>query len=42
MSDTKLNHTAAASIEVPEKKTLKDAVLDGLEEKGRGTDHWLW
>lgn len=42
MSDTKLNQTAAASEEVPEKKTLKDVVLEGLEEKGRGTDYWLW
>lgn len=25
-----------------EKKTLKDAVLEGLEEKGKGKDCWLW
>ena len=43
MSDTKLNETAAAAVEVPDsKKTLKDVVLDGLEEKGRGKDFWLW
>lgn len=27
---------------VPEKKTLKDVVLEGLEEKGKGKDLWLW
>lgn len=45
MSDEKLNEAAAAAVEVPvnhEKKSLKDAVLEGLEEKGKGTDHWLW
>lgn len=44
MSDAnaKPNQLTAASIEVPEKKTLKDVVLDGLEEKGRGKDLWLW
>jgi hypothetical protein len=26
----------------PEKKTLKDVVLEGLEEKGKGKDLWLW
>lgn len=24
------------------KKTLKDVVLEGLEEKGKGKDCWLW
>lgn len=45
MSDEKLNKAAAAATEVPaspEKKTLKDVVLEGLEEKGKGNDHWLW
>lgn len=46
MSDEKLNkEAAAAAAEVPvsdDKKTLKDVVLDGLEEKGKGNDHWLW
>ena len=44
MSDEKLDKSAAATeIPVtPSKKTLKDVVLDGLEEKGRGKDSWLW
>lgn len=42
MSDTKLNQNAAVSDEASEKKTLKDVVLEGLEEKGKGTDYWLW
>lgn len=42
MTDSKLSHTTAASIEGPEKRTLKDVVLDGLEEKGSGKDYWLW
>lgn len=45
MSDEKLNQVPAAADDVPvdpEKKTLKDVVLDGLEEKGKGKDHWLW
>ena len=25
-----------------DKKTLKDVVLEGLEEKGKGKDLWLW
>ncbi|CRK89407.1 CLUMA_CG003157, isoform A [Clunio marinus] len=41
-----LNEPTDASIEVPNnadnKKTLKDVVLDGLEEKGKGKDCWLW
>lgn len=41
MSDTKLNKTADAG-EGVEKRTLKDVVLEGLEEKGKGTDYWLW
>jgi hypothetical protein len=24
------------------KKTLKEVVLEGLEEKGSGKDAWLW
>lgn len=42
MSDTKLNEAAAATEEVLEKRTLKEVVLEGLEEKGKGTDSWLW
>lgn len=45
MSDDKLNKEAAAAVDVPPspvKKSLKEAVLEGLEEKGKGTDHWLW
>ena len=45
MSDEKLNTTVTAADEAPEKgdkKTLKEVVLDGLEEKGRGKDKWLW
>lgn len=45
MSDDKLNEEAAAAVDAPptpEKKSLKEAVLEGLEEKGKGTDHWLW
>lgn len=26
----------------PNKKTLKEVVLEGLEEKGKGKDLWLW
>lgn len=34
---------AEAEVETNEaKKTLKDAVLEGLEEKGKGKDCWLW
>lgn len=25
-----------------DKKTLREAVLEGLEEKGKGKDSWLW
>lgn len=25
-----------------ERKTLREAVLEGLEEKGKGKDCWLW
>lgn len=43
MSDTKPRETADVTLEVPEnKKTLKESVLDGLEEKGAGKDLWLW
>lgn len=45
MSDEKMHNLAAAADETPvkkEKKTLKDIVLDGLEEKGKGKDAWLW
>lgn len=42
MSNSKLNETAAVVEEVTEKRTLKDVVLEGLEEKGKGTDGWLW
>jgi hypothetical protein len=48
-----MNETEAAASsekggeEVPlntseKKKTLKDVVLEGLEEKGKGKDYWLW
>jgi hypothetical protein len=40
MSDEK---SAAAAAESPaDKKTFKDVVLQGLEEKGSGKDAWLW
>lgn len=41
---TPLNNDEAevANNENNEKKTLKDAVLEGLEEKGKGKDCWLW
>lgn len=43
MTDEKLNETTAADVEDPGKlKTLKDVVLEGLEEKGKGRDFWLW
>lgn len=43
MSDSKLNGPADAAVDVSvEKKTLKEAVLEGLEEKGKGRDLWLW
>lgn len=45
MSDEKLNQSAKAALAVEagaERKTLKDVVLEGLEEKGKGQDHWLW
>ena len=44
MSDEKLDKSAAAAEMpvTPSKKTLKDVVLDGLEEKGSGKDAWLW
>jgi hypothetical protein len=42
MSDSQ-NYTAAAADVVPaKKKTLKDVVLEDLEEKGKGRDAWLW
>lgn len=42
MTDSK-QIEAAATVQVPsDKKTLKEAVLEGLEEKGRGKDLWLW
>lgn len=42
MSDAQ-NLTAAAAVDVPaNKKTLKDVVLEDLEEKGKGRDAWLW
>lgn len=44
MSDHKLNELAdAAAVEAPnERKTLKEAVEEGLEQKGSGKDLWLW
>lgn len=44
MSDEKLDKSAAVAETpvTPSKKTLKDVVLDGLEEKGMGKDAWLW
>lgn len=43
MSDEKLDKPAAAAVESQEnKKTFKDVVLEGLEEKGKGKDAWLW
>lgn len=43
MSELKLNETPAAAVDVlADKKTLKEVVLEGLEEKGRGRDMWLW
>lgn len=50
MSTDNGNHTeAAAPVDVEKqptiemnKKTLKDVVLEGLEEKGKGKDLWLW
>lgn len=40
MSDEK---AAAVTAESPaDKKTFKDVVLEGLEEKGNGKDAWLW
>lgn len=38
MSDEQLNKK---DVEMP-KRTLKDAVEQGLEEKGEGKDFWLW
>lgn len=42
MSDDKMHNLAAETAVTTEKKTLKDIVLDGLEEKGKGKDAWLW
>lgn len=43
MSDTKLNESAAAIVDVSaDKQTLRDVVLEGLDEKGKGRDLWLW
>lgn len=43
MTDEATNLQAAAAIDVPaNKKTLKDVVLESLEEKGSGKDAWLW
>lgn len=43
MSDAKLNESAAATVDMSaDKKTLKDVVLEGLEDKGKGRDMWLW
>lgn len=39
MSDEQLNKKI--DVEVP-RRTLKDAVAQGLEEKGAGKDLWLW
>lgn len=40
MSDEQLNKKII-DVEVP-RRTLKDAVAQGLEEKGAGKDMWLW
>jgi hypothetical protein len=43
MSDVETNLMPAATVEVPaNKKTLKEVVLESLEEKGSGKDAWLW
>lgn len=44
MSDLRLNEVAdVAAVETPkERKTLKEAVEEGLEQKGSGKDLWLW
>lgn len=43
MTDSQQNEAAAAVVQVSsDKKTLKNAVLEGLEEKGKGKDMWLW
>lgn len=39
MTAAEFNDEAATA---EEKKTLRDAVLEGLEEKGKGKDCWLW
>lgn len=44
MSDERMNEVAdAAAVEAPaDRKTLKEAVEEGLEQKGSGKDLWLW
>lgn len=42
MSESKLNEPAAAVDLSAGGRTLKDVVLEGLEEKGSGRDLWLW
>lgn len=38
-----MNEVADAAVEAPaERKTLKEAVEEGLEQKGSGKDLWLW
>ncbi len=37
-----LNEDECEKINTTTKKTLKDAVLEGLEEKGEGKGSWLW
>lgn len=43
MSDGKLNQESAESgDDVNNVKSLKEVVLEGLEDKGKGKDLWLW
>lgn len=40
MSDEQLNKKK--DVEISSKRTLKEAVTQGLDEKGEGKDAWLW
>lgn len=51
MSEEKMNIATVTELDQPavngsttntEKKTLKEIVTEGLEEKGKGGDTWLW
>jgi biotin synthase-related radical SAM superfamily protein len=47
MSKENIKAEAAATDEerqpvLDKKKTLKDVCLEGLDEKGKGKDSWLW